>query len=281
MVNVDVILISYNQEQYIAQAIESILSQEISDDIKLRVIIADDCSTDNTLSIIKSYESKSPFNFLYTNYGINLGYHENYRRIFELCNGDYVAILEGDDWWHSNKHIMQHVHFLEKHNNSSMSFNNIRVFDVSINDFKLNYWPYNTECRFISLKQQVLYGNKIGNLSSCVFRCSLLKTLTEQFYKTDFADWELGIWMSQYGDIVQLKESTSTYRVDYKGQWTKLSEIEKKESMIKTLDNMDILTNGKYHKLFKKGKYNILNDIHEKPYRSWKTKIKLFFGIVK
>ena len=47
--------------------------------------------------------------------------------------------------------------------------------------------------------------------------------------------------------------------------------------MIKTLDNMDILTNGKYHKLFEKGKYNILNDIHEKPYRSWKTRIKNFF----
>ena len=115
MVNVDVILISYNQEQYIGQAVESILSQKISDDINVRVIVADDYSTDNTLDIIKSYESKSPFRFMYTNSGENLGYHENYRRTFELCNGDFVAILEGDDWWHSNKHIMQHVHFLEKH----------------------------------------------------------------------------------------------------------------------------------------------------------------------
>lgn len=281
MVNVDVILISYNQEKYIAQAIESILSQKISDDINVRVIVADDSSTDKTLEIIKSYESKSSFNFLYTNYGTNLGYHENYRRTFELCSGDYLAILEGDDWWHSDKHIIQHVRFLEKHKNISMSFNNIRVFDASINEVESNYWPYTTDCRYISLKQQVLYGNQIGNLSSCVFRCSLLRTLTEQFFKTDFADWELGIWMAQYGDIVKLKESTSTYRVDYKGQWTKLSEEDKKESMINTLDNMDILTNGMYHKLFEKGKYNILNDIHEKPYRSWKTKIKLFFAIVK
>lgn len=281
MVNVDVILISYNQEQYIAQAIESILSQKVTDDISVRVLIADDCSTDNTLNIIKSYESQSPFIFVYTNFGANLGMHENYRRTFELCNGDYVAILEGDDWWHSNFHIQQHVDFLDKHEKYSMTFNNIRFFDTDKNDFLSKHWSYPQDYKRISLKQQILYGNHIGNLSSCVFRLNLLRTLPNRFYSITFADWELGIWMAKYGDIVELKESTSTYRIDYKGLWTKLSNSAKNESMIRTLEDMDILTDGKYHKLFQKGKFNILNDIREKPYRSWKTKIKLFLGIIK
>ena len=51
---VDVILVSYNQENYIAQAVESILMQQVRDDVVVRIIVVDNCSTDNTLNIIKS-----------------------------------------------------------------------------------------------------------------------------------------------------------------------------------------------------------------------------------
>ena len=55
---VDVVLITYNQEQYVAQAVEGILMQRVNDDVQVRVIVADDCSKDKTLEIIKSYEKK-------------------------------------------------------------------------------------------------------------------------------------------------------------------------------------------------------------------------------
>ena len=94
---IDIILITYNQEQYIAQAVESILLQRVNDDVQVRVIVADDCSTDKTLEIIKSYEDKSPFPFVYLSVEDNMGHVRNYQRAFAACVGDYVAILEGDD----------------------------------------------------------------------------------------------------------------------------------------------------------------------------------------
>lgn len=281
MVNVDVILISYNQEQYIGQAIESILSQKLSDDISVRIIIADDCSTDKTLDIIKSYESKSPFQFVYTNFGVNLGLQENYRRTFELCSGDYVAILEGDDWWHSEFHIKQHIDILEKNKKYSMSINQIRFYHQNTSEYTIEKWIYpKTEWK-ISFKQQVCCGNQLGNLSACVFRNSLISKLTKEFYQINFADWELGIFMTQYGDIVKIKSSTSTYRINSQGQWSKLDKIERQKSMLKTLDDMNMITKGKYQDIFHKGKLNIINDNYDSPYISWKTKIKLFLGIIK
>ena len=281
MLKVDIIFITYNQEQYVAQGIESILNQKVDDNVKVRVIVADDCSTDNTLEIIKSYESKSSFPFIYTDHSKNIGFHKNYRRAFGMCDGKYIAILEGDDWWHSNNHLQQHIDFLENHTNFSMSFNQIRFFD-SLSERYNTAWnlPNNFDYYPITLKDQIVKGNQIGNLSACVFRKKLIDTIPNELYESNFADWDLGMWMAKFGPIGFLKGDTSTYRVDHCGQWTKLDNVKRTESMIDTLSYMDSILKYKYHKWFEKGKYNIENDISINLYVSWKTKVKKFLHIV-
>lgn len=113
--NIDVIFICYNQAPYIAQAIESILMQQIENHIHVRMIIADDCSTDNTMNIIKSYENISPFKFEYLECSNNLGLAENYRRAFKNIDADYFAILEGDDYWIDPYKLQKQINYLESH----------------------------------------------------------------------------------------------------------------------------------------------------------------------
>jgi len=278
---VDVIFITYNQAQYVAQGIESIISQKVTDEIDVRVIVADDCSTDDTLDIIKSYETNSPYPFLYTDYGKNLGYHENYHRTFQLCDGDYIAILEGDDWWHSDKHLQQHIDFLNAHPAFSMSFNRIRGLNAFSNQFSVCQWPYKKDFYPIMFKSQIIDGNQLGNFSACVFRTNLIHSIPEQLFKMDFAEWEISMWVAQYGPIGYLKESTSTYRNNQKGEWTKLSQEKMKESMLTTLKQMNELFNYKYNKWFKQGIYNIEHDIQSEPYMTWKTRIKKWLKIIK
>lgn len=280
MIYVDIIFITYNQEQYVAQGIESILNQIVSDNVNVRVIVADDCSTDKTLSIIKSYERKSPFSFVYTNYVHNVGMHNNYKHSFELCEGNYIAILEGDDWWHRNNHIQQHVDFLEAHHNFSMSFNQIRFLDASSDEF-FTQWslPQNFDFFPVFLKDLIVKGNQIGNLSACVFRDRLLKTIPNKLFESNFADWDLGMWMAQFGPIGFLRGDSSTYRVDYNGQWTKLDDNKKRESMIKTFHVMDGILKHRYHRWFEEGIYNVENGISPSLYISWKTKVKRFLHV--
>ena len=91
---IDIILIAYNQERYIAQAVKSIIMQQVDKNVEVRVIVADDCSDDKTLDIIKSYEATSPFPFVYLDNKTNVGHVLNYQRAFSACNGDYIAVRE-------------------------------------------------------------------------------------------------------------------------------------------------------------------------------------------
>lgn len=248
MIDVDVILISYNQEQYIAQAIESILSQEISDDIKLRVIIADDCSTDRTLDIIKSYEVKSIFQFLYLDSNENLGIAKNYERSFNISSGDYIAVLEGDDYWMKG-HLMQHIRFLQQNKKFSMSINRFNF--LKNNQLINSHWPYTRSYMTISTKEQISNGNQLGNLSACVIRNNALKKIDKEIFNyKDMADWELGILISEHGLIGKLKDCTSVYRLNPKGEWTNLDDKARFDSRMNTINFINSITKYKYKKQF-------------------------------
>lgn len=216
---IDVILITYNQENYIRQAVESILMQKVNESDSLRIIVADDHSTDNTLSVIREYEKQSPVPFFYLPEAPNMGLQQNFKRAFAACDGDYTLVLEGDDYWCSPLHIEQHVRFLEEHKECSMSVNGIVLLWQESSLFELNYIGNTATCHRINLPQQIM-DNHVGNHSACCYRTNILHTLPDSFFGDTFDDWLLGMWFCKYGFIAILPEYTSVYRKHAKGQWT-------------------------------------------------------------
>ncbi len=89
---VSVCIPSYNQNKYIETAIESVLNQSYSN---LELVIVDDCSTDGTIDLIKSFDD-SRIRFYQNN--INLGIPANFNRCLSKARGKYVLILGGDDF---------------------------------------------------------------------------------------------------------------------------------------------------------------------------------------
>lgn len=253
--SIDVILCCYNQEQFIAEAVQSILVQKVDADV--RVIVADDCSTDGTLSIIKQYEASSPFPFVYLEGDSNMGLHANYRRAFAACEAEYTAILEGDDWWNEDWHLSQHINFLQSHKCYSMSFSQIVQYYETDHKYSMAKWPFGKIGHVkVKLRHQIALGNLIGNLSACVFRTKLLHSLPEDFYKLRFADWDLGIMMALSGPLGYLKGNSSIYRISDSGQWSGLTEEKKVESQRNTLEAIRLLLPnycGKYIDEFWKG----------------------------
>ena len=260
--SVDVILCCYNQQDYIAQAVESILKQKV--DAPVRILVADDCSTDHTIDIIKKYEPLSPFKFVYLNDAKNLGLHANYRRAFAAVEAKYTAILEGDDWWQKENHLSQHIQFLEKHKRHSMSFNLITNYFQNNGKSTVMRWPYDDLDHItINLRAQISWGNQIGNLSSCVFRSVFLHELPDDFFKLKYADWELGIMMALKGPIALLRESTSTYRINDQGQWTSLTSKNKQLSQQRSLQELEPLLPSYCHPYIKN--YNKQLGSHSQP----------------
>ena len=102
-----VALCTYNGSNFISQQLESIINQTIKVD---EIIICDDCSTDNTVSIIESFQVKYPnLLTLYQNES-NLRVNKNFEKAISLCKGDYIFLSDQDDLWKKEKveKIMSH-----------------------------------------------------------------------------------------------------------------------------------------------------------------------------
>jgi glycosyltransferase involved in cell wall biosynthesis len=128
-IDVSVVLITCNQEKYVQDALNSIVSQQFSG--KWEVIIADDCSTDDTYEIIKSYQVKYPDLFYVYSNDRNLGLALNYQNAIKMARGKYIAYLEGDDYWTDSLKLVKQFEFLEKNPNCVLSFHDFLIVDNS------------------------------------------------------------------------------------------------------------------------------------------------------
>lgn len=90
---VSVLITVFNREEYIAEAIESVLASTFK---KFELIIVDDCSTDNSVTIINSYLAIDSRIKFYQNQ-TNLGQFANRNKAIELSIGEYVKFLDSDD----------------------------------------------------------------------------------------------------------------------------------------------------------------------------------------
>jgi glycosyltransferase involved in cell wall biosynthesis len=94
---VSVIMPAYNAEPYIAEAIVSILHQTYA---HFELLIADDASTDQTLSVIRSYQDPRIRVLQHTQ---NLGYVGNMNTLFRAAKGDFIMIQDADDYCEPNR----------------------------------------------------------------------------------------------------------------------------------------------------------------------------------
>lgn len=112
-VMVSVIVPTYNHERYIRQALDSIFLQEIPWNIE--VLIGDDCSTDNTIEIVREYAKKYPQIIRVFENAYNLGASKNCYNLLINAKGKYLATLEGDDYWSDPYKLKIQIDFLESH----------------------------------------------------------------------------------------------------------------------------------------------------------------------
>ncbi|KAA8999851.1 glycosyltransferase [Affinibrenneria salicis] len=94
---ISVAMATYNGGEYIKKQINSILEQTIQN---IEVIIVDDCSTDNTISLIRSFQDSR---IRLVQNKRNIGCSGSFQHAISLCHGDYIALCDQDDLWKKNK----------------------------------------------------------------------------------------------------------------------------------------------------------------------------------
>lgn len=202
---VSVCCIAYNQERFIKDAIEGFLVQKTS--FPFEIIIHDDCSTDNTASIIQDYADKYPElikPIFQKENQYSLG-----KKIFPItfakARGNYIALCEGDDYWTDPAKLERQTAFLEANQEYVM------VTENAIDDDLKN----GTRKKFSNLPERdidilELLGERIFTTASVLFRNLGEKTVPKR--EGTLLDTILWCHLSKLGRIRYLENVSSVYR---------------------------------------------------------------------
>lgn len=123
---ISVIVLTYNQENFIARNLRGIFKQKVNFPIQL--ILSNDHSTDATDQVIKELikEAPSHIQILYTNHSKNLGSTPNFYDALKKVTGQYIAFCEGDDYWVDENKLQQQYDFLKNNAEYAMCFHQVK-----------------------------------------------------------------------------------------------------------------------------------------------------------
>lgn len=205
-IKVSACIISYNQQDYIKDCLEGAINQVL--DYDYEIVIGDDCSTDNTFRICKEYANKYPDKIRLLSRDKNLGMAKNWIATIQECQGKYIALCEGDDYWTDLNKLQKQVNFLESNPDYVLSFHKVSVLKTNgefVEDFLTNV-PEGYQ-NILTLAQ---YGNYI-HTPSVVFR-NIIKEFPSEFEQSPIVDYFLYMMLAEYGKINYSEDKMSVYR---------------------------------------------------------------------
>ena len=222
---------TYNKEDTLAKAIESVMMQKTDFDYKL--IILDDCSSDRSNEIAKEYQQKFPEK-------IDIVRNEkNLKLLYSIINGykllkdaDYFCVLDADDYYTYDKKFSDAVEFLDKHKDYSMYMTNITFKqgdkeskyyqgDEKIRDFGFNERK-NGKGLFIQTSG-VIYRNLYFYTGENKKFENVVNSKFPQSYRADGFRYE---WYLMGGKAHFVNHEESVYNYDMNGLWSTMSECE-------------------------------------------------------
>lgn len=203
------------------------------------ILVGEDDSSDGTREIVKSYAEKYPDKIrLFLNDRKNVIYINgkatgrwNLVNNLKHCRGEYIALLEGDDYWTSPHKLQKQVDYLELHKDYSFCYHRVeRIRETG----DLIRSDYGLHLKKDTYTVEDLYGRNFIPTCSVVFRSGIQNELPDWFYKILTADWALHILNARRGKFGYLDEIMAVYRTHSEGVWSKLSFVERFETDIQT-----------------------------------------------
>ena len=212
MIKVSVIVHTYNHEKYIRQTLDSILNQQVNFDYE--VIVGDDASPDSTPQIIQEYQSRFPEIIKPMLHPKNLGGYgkNNTLATLAVCQGQYIAAMDGDDYWTNPLKLQKQVDFLDNNPDFVACFHNalIHFEDGSAPDEYVN----NEDQRVVTTIEDLVGEDEIWYMatSAVMFRNGIMKEYPKWFHESKSGDIPRYILLGKHGKFFYINELMSVYR---------------------------------------------------------------------
>lgn len=280
---VSICCLTYNHEKYIRRTLDGFVNQKT--DFNYEILIHDDCSTDNTVEIIKEYENKYP-RLIKPVYQKENQYSRGIKvsNIFQFprARGKYIALCEGDDYWCDEYKLQCQFDALE--NNPDCSFCTHIVQHINEAGDLVNRFHPSSSLSLL-LNEGIISSNKVFKnilpktvipfqTSSYFFKreyiIEYLETISEKLNFLDFGDVPLSWYLYTRGDCYFINKKMSCYRESSIGSWSEKhgdikSNLKHSEQVI---DFFNIFNN------YTSNSYNILIEFLIKKYRYKMLEVK-------
>lgn len=256
---VSVVCITYNHGKYLEESLKGFLLQKTN--FKIEIIIGDDCSTDNTVDIIKKYSTLHPDKIVPLYNKENIGMNKNFVRTLNCAKGKYIALCEGDDYWIDSNKLQKQVDFMQSNEEYTMCFHRTEVFDDISNKIIELYPNLDYEKDFNIY--DFIESNKASTASVMYRKKELI--LPKNFFNFRLGDWPMHLLYLENGKCKYFSEIMSKYRVHLNGVWSLSNEVKKLNDVIYVLENMNEFFEYRYNKYF----LDILPSYYYKLYKAY------------
>ncbi|RKS87699.1 glycosyltransferase involved in cell wall biosynthesis [Orbus hercynius] len=219
-VKLTVACITYNHEKYISQTLESFVQQKTN--FPYEIIISDDCSTDRTQEIISSYAEKYPELIKPILRKKNVGIWQNWMEMADKIKSKYVALCEGDDYWIDENKLQKQVDFLDKNENFSIIFHDVKMIWEN-NKFQDSIYPESDQIfhkKELSLED--LFRENFIPTASVVYRWRFCSENIHNFLPKDIIpiDYYIHLLHAEKGKIYHINDVMGVYRKHDEGIWS-------------------------------------------------------------
>lgn len=229
---VSVYIATYNQEHLIRQAIDSALAQRT--DFEYEILLGDDCSTDRTGTICAEYQRRHPDKIRFITADRNVSkLGGNGTRLRYLARGDFLAPLEGDDFWTDTEKLQKQVEVFRKHPEVSLCLSGRETLhrdgtvSYAHNDHFDKLLAESPEQDGTLFDGNDYFAHPLGGpIGVAMFRKSDIAhdDLCMFYYRTSFTVYFL---LLKKGKGFLMKKPMTMYRVNPNGVWNGKSALEK------------------------------------------------------
>jgi glycosyltransferase involved in cell wall biosynthesis len=229
-VKVTALMLTFNHERHVGEAIEGFLAQET--DFPCELVIAEDCSTDGTREVIRQYWEKHPDRIRVFLNRHNIGARRALARAYAWCRGEYVAYLDGDDCWTSPQKLQRQADLLDAHPEYALCFHSVEMVWEDDSQEAIVFRPHQIrDCYTL----EDLFENNFIAACSPMYRTGMRLERPAWHFVGPVGDWWEHILYAQHGRIGYLDEPMGMYRQHQGGMYSMTSTLHKLNVAIEML----------------------------------------------
>lgn len=225
---VTVLITTFNHARYVRQAVESALAQETP--FPVEVVVADDESTDGTREILDELRARgAPIRVIRSGTNRGDGGMRFFAGVLDSSRGEYVALLDGDDFWTATDKLRVQANLLDERPNCPLCFHDVVEVDETgtKEQGRVNPGPGVTRLGVEDLLVSC-------NIASCspLLRKSVVAPLPDWYFDMPWGDWPIYIHAALRGPLLYQDRVMGVWRIHSGGMWSGSDSVSRNLNLI-------------------------------------------------